>query len=148
MNTLDLLAENGRLTAKHEADRFQAHLLALAILRGENTQTLDQLARAMPLASPQAISIQMAQLLINRKAAPRLQDTCPASPSLEGLAWLHQRCPELRDGGREIMMGEENLARLWDPFLHQVAAAAAELERQRMETRTPPGATAPKPLRL
>lgn len=71
--------------------------------------------------------------------------------STKGLAWLGRLCTNkvLRQGALDNMMDDEFQNAVLEPFIDQVRAAPAELERLRMEASTQQAARPSKPgLRL
>lgn len=135
MSELDLHEQLGWVVNRNHADRFESHLAVLALMRGDDMDTLGPLLKDLQHMSMRGVACQVAYFFYHRWGDGELMDSVQITPHLEGLAWLGRLCANkvLRQGAADNMMDDEFQEAVLEPFIDQVRAAPAELERQRME---------------
>lgn len=141
----DLIAQCGWMQTREIGLGFDCTLLAVAALRGDDKDQIDDLLGHMransPLVGHQDFKRELGRALamvIYRHAA--LDDAAPLAPSDGGCAWLEQHCPAraIKAGAVAIMMDDECEEALIDPLCKEtIPLGAANYRAAQIDRATP-----------
>lgn len=141
----DLIAQCGWIQTREIGLDFDCTLLAMATLRGDDKDQLDDLLGHIRAHSPpvgrgeikRELGVSLARVIYRHAA---MDDVCALRPSDGGCAWLEQHCPAraIKAGAQAVMMDEECEETLIDPLCREtIPLGAANYRAHQIDQATP-----------